>query len=95
MKNLCLRYKLGLIIGILVLSVVAVAIWGYVELVGLNGRVEGMVENTSQSALIVGDIWSNVQRARRFEFRAVLVNGRRRHEKIRPGIARSLAEPRG
>jgi methyl-accepting chemotaxis protein len=72
MKNLRLRVKLGLIIGILVLSVVAVALTGYLELGSLSGRVEQMVEQTSQAAYLTGDIWSSVQRARRFEFRAVL-----------------------
>lgn len=72
MKNLRLRVKLGLIIGILVLSVIAVAVTGYLEMRVLNGRVEQMVEKTSKAAYLMGDIWSNVQRARRFEFRAVL-----------------------
>lgn len=74
MKNFRLRVKFGLIIGILVLSVIAVALTGYLELGGLNGRVEQMVDKTSKAAYQLGDIWSNAQRARRFEFRAVLAS---------------------
>ncbi|MCC6127302.1 MAG: methyl-accepting chemotaxis protein [Pirellulales bacterium] len=72
MKNLRLRVKLGLIVGILVLSVVAVALAGYLELGALNRRVEQMVEQTSKAAYLVGELWSNAQRARRLEYRAVL-----------------------
>jgi methyl-accepting chemotaxis protein len=72
MKNLRLRTKLGLIIGILVLCVAAVALIGYLELGVLNRRVEQMVETTSKTAFLMSEIWDNAQRARRLEFRAVI-----------------------
>jgi len=72
MKNLRLRTKLGLIIGILVLSTAAVALVGYLELGALNRRVEQMVETTSKTAFLVSEVWDNVQRVRRLEFRAVM-----------------------
>jgi methyl-accepting chemotaxis protein len=45
---------------------------GYLELNVLNGRVDEMVNRTSKAAYIMGDIWSNIQRSRRFEFRVVV-----------------------
>jgi methyl-accepting chemotaxis protein len=75
MKNFRLRVKLGLIIGILVLSVIAVALTGYLELGALNNRVEQMVNSTSKTAFLLSDVGANVQRARRIELRAVIVSG--------------------
>ena len=72
MKNLRLRTKLGLIIGILVLCVAAVALIGYLELGVLNRRVEQMVDTTSKTAFLMSDLWADAQRARRLEFRAVI-----------------------
>ena len=72
MKNLRLRTKLGLIIGILVLCVAAVALIGYLELGVLNRRVEQMVETTSKTAFLMSETWDNAQRARQFEFLAVI-----------------------
>ena len=64
--------KLGLIVGIPVLCVVAVALVGYRELARLNQDVARMVTVTSKAAALVSDLRTNLQIARRLEFRAVL-----------------------
>jgi methyl-accepting chemotaxis protein len=71
-KQLRLPVKLGLIVGIPVLCVVAVALVGYRELARLNRDVAHMVTVTSKAAALVSDLRSNLQFARRLEFRAVL-----------------------
>ncbi|MCY2991068.1 MAG: methyl-accepting chemotaxis protein [Planctomycetota bacterium] len=72
MNHLRLRTKLGLIVGLLVFCVVVVAVVGYVELGVVNRHVERMVEVTSKARGFVSDMRSNLQGARRMEFRAVL-----------------------
>ena len=64
--------KLGLIVGIPVLCVVAVALVGYRELARLNRDVAHMVAVTSKAAALVSDLRNNLQFARRLEFRAVI-----------------------
>ncbi len=75
MNDLRLRTKLGLIVGLLVFCVVVVAVVGYVELGIVNRHVERMVEVTSKERGFVSDMRSNLQGARRMEFRAILATG--------------------
>lgn len=72
MNNLRLRTKLGLIVGILVLCVLAVALVGYRQLGEVNRRVQQMVEITSKKLNLTVSIRTDLQRARRMEFRTVL-----------------------
>lgn len=72
MNHLRIRTKLGLIVGILVLCVLAVALVGYRRLGDVNERVQHMVDVTSQKVLLTVSIRSDLQRTRRMEFRAVL-----------------------
>ena len=72
MNHLRLHTKLGLIVGILVLCVVAVALVGYRELGAVSRRTEQMVETTSKKVYLTVTIRANLQRARRMEFRAVI-----------------------
>ena len=54
MNHLRLRTKLGLIVGILVLCVLAVALVGYRQLGGVNQRVQHMVDVTSKKVFLDG-----------------------------------------
>jgi methyl-accepting chemotaxis protein len=71
-NHLRIRTKLGLIVGILVLCVLVVAVMGYRRLGAVNERVQHMVDVTSKKVLLTVSIRSDLQRARRMEFRAVL-----------------------
>ncbi len=72
MNHLRIRTKLGLIVGILVLCVLAVAVMGYRRLGDVNERVQHMVDVTSKKVFLTVTIRADLQRARRMEFRAVL-----------------------
>ena len=63
MNHLRLRIKLGLIVGILVLCVLAVALLGYRELGNVNRRVQHMVDTTSKKVFLTVSIRTDLQKA--------------------------------
>jgi len=71
-NHLRLRTKLGLVVGILVLCVLAVALVGYLELGAVNRELSHLVEVTAKKTSLAADLRSDVQKTRRMEFRTVL-----------------------
>jgi methyl-accepting chemotaxis protein len=72
MNNIRLRSKIGLLYGLLVLCVFAVAATGYFGLSSINDRVTQMVDVTAAEAALAADIRSNVQTSRRWEHRSII-----------------------
>lgn len=72
MNNLRIRTKLGLIVGILVLCVLAVALAGYLELGVVSRSVSKMVEVTAKKTALAADLRSDIGVTRRMELRTVI-----------------------
>jgi methyl-accepting chemotaxis protein len=71
-NNLRLHTKLGMIVGILVVCVIAVASVAYVELGNVSLRLHQLVEVTAKKTALAADLRTDVGAARRMEYRAVI-----------------------
>ncbi len=72
MNHLRLRTKLGLIVGILVGCVMAVAVVGYRGLGEVSRELQEMVEVTARMTMLASDLRDGVALTRRKQFRAVI-----------------------
>jgi len=72
MNHLRLRTKLGLIVGILVGCVMAVAVVGYRGLGEVSRELQEMVEVTARMTMLASDLRDGVALTRRTQFRAVI-----------------------
>jgi methyl-accepting chemotaxis protein len=71
-NDLRLRTKLGLIVGILVISVMAVAVVGYRGLGKVSGELQQLVEVTTRKAILAANLRDDVASTRRMQYRAVV-----------------------
>ena len=74
MNRLRLRTKIGLVIAVLVATAVGIAAVGYYQLSVINDRMQHMIEVTSQAYHLSEAMQRDMQRSRRFELRAVLID---------------------
>lgn len=72
MKNLRIGVKLGLVIGVLLLTAVAIAAVGLVQLRLLNQQIQGMVEVTAQQLDLMTRLRVRMMEAIRYEKNSIL-----------------------
>jgi methyl-accepting chemotaxis protein len=74
MNHLRLRTKLGLIVGILVGCVMAVAVVGYRGLGRVSRELQDLVQVTAKMTMLASDLRDGVALTRRTQFRAVITH---------------------
>jgi methyl-accepting chemotaxis protein len=74
MQHLPLRIKIGLIVGVLVVTAVVIAVGGLVQLRSLNGRLQSLVDVTIKKQSLASQIVTDLLRGIRAQKNAVISN---------------------
>src|SRR5205809_642636 len=74
MQHLQLRIKIGLIVGVLVVTAVVIAVGGLLQLRSLNGRLQSLVDVTIKKQSLASQIVTDLLRGIRAQKNAVISN---------------------